>query len=89
MDVINAEAGDQTEAGRHLARSFRMQALAAETDQKKALAEIVNAGEEWLRLYPNYLNTPEGQRVRFALANAYLKQARALPQGFQPGPRQV
>jgi hypothetical protein len=79
MDVINADAGEQANAGRRLARSFRMQALAADADQKKAQAEVVNAGEEWLRLYPNYLNTPEGQSVRFALANAYLKQARALP----------
>lgn len=79
MDVINAEAGLQADAGRRLARSFRLQALAKETDQKKALAEIVSAGEEWLRLYPHYVHTPEGYEVRFQLANAYLKQARALP----------
>jgi hypothetical protein len=78
MDVINAEAGDQAEAGRRLARFFRMLALAKETDQKKALADIVSAGEEWLRLYPNHIHTPEGYGVRFELANAYRKQAQAL-----------
>ena len=78
MSSTPKRATRRKQAGAWLAPSG-MQALAAETDQKKALAEIVNAGEEWLRLYPNYLNTPEGQRVRFALANAYLKQARALP----------
>jgi hypothetical protein len=78
MDVINAEVGDQAEAGRRLARYFRLQALAKETDQKKALAEIVRSAEEWLRLYPNYVHTPEGYGVRFELANAFLNQARVL-----------
>lgn len=78
MDVINAEAGDQAEAGRRLARTFRLQALAKETDPKKALVDIVNAGEEWLRLYPNSVNSPEGCAVRFELANAYRQQAQAL-----------
>ena len=55
-----------------------LQALAKETNQKKALSDIISAGEEWLRLYPNYANTPEGCGVRFELANAYLKQAQAL-----------
>src|SRR5207302_4653758 len=70
MDVINAEAGDQAEAGRRLARYFRLQALTKETDPKKALAEIVRSAEEWLRLYPNYVHTAEGYGVRFELANA-------------------
>jgi hypothetical protein len=77
--VINAEVGDQAEAGRRLARYFRLQALTKETDQKKALAEIVRSAEEWLRLYPNYVHTAEGYGVRFELANALLQQARALP----------
>ena len=79
MDVINAEASDQAEAGRRLARYFRMLALARESDPKKGLADVVAAGEEWLRLYANYANTADGQGVRFALANAYLQQAQALP----------
>jgi hypothetical protein len=78
MEVINAEAGDQAETGRRLARYFRLQALAKMPEQKKALAEIVSAGEEWLRLYPHYLHAPEGYGVRFELATAYLKQAQAI-----------
>jgi hypothetical protein len=79
MDVINAEAGDQAEAGRRLARYFRMQALARLPDRKKALAEIVTAGEEWLHHYPHDVHTPEGYGVRFELAKAYLQQAQTLP----------
>jgi hypothetical protein len=84
MDVINADAGNQAEGGRRLARYFRMQTLAKMPDQKKALAEIVSAGEEWLRLYPQYAQTPEGNGVRFELAEAYLRQAQALSKSAGP-----
>jgi tetratricopeptide (TPR) repeat protein len=78
-----AEGAEEADAGRRLARFFRLQTLLGEGDPKKAVADIRKAGEEWLIIYPNYLNTPEGYGVRFELANAYLKQALAAKQSPQ------
>jgi hypothetical protein len=81
MDVI-AEPGEPAEAAKRLARFFRMQTLGGEgTDPKKTLLEVRKAGEEWLQLYPNHLETPEGCGVRFELALTYLKQAAGAPKG--------
>ncbi|HLJ93225.1 MAG TPA: hypothetical protein VKU02_08555 [Gemmataceae bacterium] len=78
MEVINAEAGGEADVGRRLARCFRIQALTKEADPKRAMTDVVNAAEEWLRLYPQYANTPEGYGVRFELANGYRQQAQLL-----------
>jgi len=77
-DVI-AETGDAADAARRLARYFRLQTLQGEGDPKKALAEVVKAGEEWQIIYSGYLNTPEGYGVRYELASAYLQQALLAP----------
>src|SRR5262249_11240653 len=77
-EVIAAPA-EYAEPARRLARYFRMQALLAEGDPKKALAEVRKAGEEWLVIYPNYLNTPEGYGVRFELAQTCVKLALQAP----------
>jgi hypothetical protein len=85
-DVL-AEPGEHADAARRLARYFRLRALANDPDVKKPLAEIQKAAEEWLTLYPNYVNTPEGGGVRFELANAYLQQVTSLPKPQQQAPR--
>ena len=74
-----AEPGDYAEPAKRLARYFRLQALQGDGDQKKILAEVRKAGEEWLTIYPNYVNTPEGCGVRFELAQTYVKQALVAP----------
>lgn len=89
QDVI-AEAGDHAESGRRLARYFRMETMAKDPDPKKpalTLAQIQDAGERWLNDYKKYRNSPEGQGVRFALANAYLRQALLLPATQQAQPQ--
>jgi hypothetical protein len=82
-DVI-AETGEHAEAGRRLARYFRMQTYAKDPDIRNVAGQIQQAGDEWLRIYPEYLNTWEGYGVRFELANAYLAQA-VKPQQSQRG----
>jgi tetratricopeptide (TPR) repeat protein len=80
---VIAEKGDQAEAGKRLARFFRMQALSMDVQNKKRLAEVQQAGEEWLDLYPGFVNSPEGIGVRFELANAYVEQVAAMPKTQQ------
>ncbi len=77
-DVI-AQAGEEVDTGRRLARYFRVKAIAKDVDAKNKPAEIQKAGEEWLAIYPNYLNSPEGLAVRFELADAYYEQGRKAP----------
>jgi hypothetical protein len=77
-DLIE-ESAEEAQPARRLARYFRMQTMQGEADAKKNLADIRKAGEEWLELYPNFLNTPEGYGVRFEVANAYLRQAMLAP----------
>lgn len=84
-DVSNdtSEAG---EAGRRVARYFLMQAEVRETNPKKPVATyqlVEQQGETWLNNYRKYRNTPEGQGVRFELANTYLKHALTLPANQQ------
>jgi tetratricopeptide (TPR) repeat protein/TolA-binding protein len=82
---VIGERGEYAATARRLARYFRLQTLAGDPDTKpdarRPGAEVRAAAEEWLTLYPNYLNTPEGSGVRFELAQAYLKLAAAAPKG--------
>jgi tetratricopeptide (TPR) repeat protein len=80
QQVIN-ESGDHAATARRLARYFRLQTLAGDPETKKPAGDVRQAGEEWLVLYPNYLNTPEGYGVRFELARAYSQLAAAAPKG--------
>jgi TolA-binding protein len=77
FNEVIAEPGEYAEPAKRLARYFRLQALQGDGDQKKILAEVRKAAEEWLTIYPNYVNTPEGCGVRFELAQTYVKQALA------------
>jgi TolA-binding protein len=74
MNVID-ERESAADSGRRLARYFRMGALARDVNVKNALTLVVQAGEEWLRLYPGSIDTPQGLGVRFELANAYNEMA--------------
>jgi tetratricopeptide (TPR) repeat protein len=85
-EVIAAQA-ESAEAAKRLARFFRMQTLSGDREDKKRLERVEQAGEEWLRLYPTALDTPEGFGVRFELANAYVTQAAGMPKSMQRSPR--
>ncbi|HEV3085319.1 MAG TPA: tetratricopeptide repeat protein [Gemmataceae bacterium] len=74
FNEVIAEPGEYAEPGKRLARYFRLQTLAGD-DPRKAAADIRKACEEWLIVYPNHHDTPEGYGVRFELAAAYKKQA--------------
>jgi hypothetical protein len=86
---VIAEPGEQAASARRLARFFRMQTLAKDPDLKNPLLQVQLAGEEWLRLYPQYLNSPEGCGVRFELADAYVKQVASLPKTPQRAQREA
>jgi hypothetical protein len=75
-EVMNEKAEDAAD-GRRLARYFRLAALAR--DSKNPYVPVQQAGEEWLKMYPGFLNTMEGYGVRFELANSYFDQAAAMP----------
>ena len=85
-DLI-AEAGEQAEAGRRLARYFRLQAYAKDPDVANLFTQVQQAGEEWLRIYPDYVNSWDGYGVRFELANSYLAQAAKMPKAQQNSQR--
>jgi tetratricopeptide (TPR) repeat protein len=85
-EVIAAQP-DVADAARRLARYFRMQTMAADHDDKKRLERVQAAGEEWLRLYPTALDSPEGYGVRYELATAYVTQAANVPRSQQRSPR--
>jgi TolA-binding protein len=73
---VIAEAGEQRDAARRLARYFMMQTVAGDREDKKALAKAQQQGEDWLRAYPSFSGRAEGFGVQFELANVYLQQAR-------------
>jgi len=81
---ILEEKGPETDAGKRLARYYLMVLIhrSPEPNEKTPLAEARKLGEEWLRFYPAYVNTPEGFGVRFELAEVYLEEATAAaPKG--------
>jgi hypothetical protein len=85
-DLI-ADTSEPAENGRRLARYFRMLVYPRDTDRGNPYGLVQQAGEEWLRLYPEQAHTPEGCGVRFELANAYLNQATAMPKAQQQSQR--
>ena len=87
FDVVLKLVGAETEDAKRLARYFL---FVQDTDPRKpAPPEQVQAkGEEWLKLYPNQRNSPEGLALRYALANSYLKMAQVMHKPpAQPSPK--
>lgn len=86
---VEDEVGPHAEDGKRLVLYFRLlQAKTDPGDKKEPTAEVRRLGELWLQRYGGYADTPEGQGVRFELANAYLEAAKTL-QGkakTPPGP---
>jgi hypothetical protein len=77
FDVVLKLTGPEAEDARRLARYFQF--MQGVDPRKPAPADQVQAmGEEWLKLYPNQRNTPEGQALRYALANSYMKSGQAM-----------
>jgi hypothetical protein len=71
---------------RRLARYFWMLAYRQTVDpedQKTLPEKLIAEGRSWVRDYPTYWNTPEGQGVRYLLAQTLVAQADAL------GPRRA
>jgi hypothetical protein len=67
--------------GMRLARYFQILALKETIDpaEKKTLpATIIDKATRWLTDYPGYVNTPEGQGIRYELAQVYLEQAEQM-----------
>lgn len=90
--IILAENGPHAEAAHRLVRHFQMRLARDEktTDKKTTpTAEVVRIGEDWLKRYSGHLNTPEGFAVRFELAQAYEKQAKAMAKGSTGAPTQA
>ncbi|MFN4258482.1 MAG: hypothetical protein ACK4RK_04240 [Gemmataceae bacterium] len=78
QEILRAE-GAQVEEAKRLARYFDIRLITKAIDEKNPLPKVQAACEEWLRLYPNYRDTPEGYGVRWELASALFDQAFKLP----------
>lgn len=75
-EVIDAKAPAANEARRQ-ARYFLMLALQESEDLKDRVTPMEEIGQEWLRTYRAYKNTPEGYGVRYLLADIHLGRAAA------------
>jgi hypothetical protein len=84
-DVITA-SGEPAEDAKRLARYFRLLSYALDPQVKGPAVQIQQAGEEWLRLYSDYVETSEGRAVRFEVARACLAQADGLVNGQRSSP---
>jgi hypothetical protein len=76
-DVISA-AGKETEAGKRVARYFRIRIIEEAPDPeeaKKKAQDIHDATIRWLKDYQAYVHSPEGYGVRFYLARADVELA--------------
>jgi hypothetical protein len=62
------------------------QGLAKLNDQKK-LKTLEDEAVKWLAAYPSHLNSPEGQGVRWELANCYIQEALLLGKGDLKSPK--
>jgi hypothetical protein len=73
-----AAGGRAVEPAARLARGHYLQILARRDPggkDRETLAEILKAAADWLRDYPAFRFTPEGQAVRYQLAQACRREA--------------
>lgn len=76
-EVIDAKMPAANEARRQ-AKYFRMLALQESEDLKDKVAQMEEAGLDWLKNYDrSFKNTPEGYGVRYLLAEIHLGRAAA------------
>ncbi len=76
LNTLIAEKAPESENGKRLARYFLMLTIPQVPTIKEDRTKLVQAtGEAWLKSYPTFLNTSEGDGVRFTLAQSYLGQA--------------
>lgn len=68
-----------SDSAKRMARYSSFLELAANRTGKTTPAELQKVGEDWLRLYPGHHNTPEGNRLRYQLANSFYAQADQIP----------
>jgi tetratricopeptide (TPR) repeat protein len=74
---VNEATGAAPAEGQRLARYFRLLAMKEQPDALlgDSSEKIVTSAKGWIADYPSYANTPEGQGVRFLLAEVYMGQA--------------
>lgn len=83
-DKIINETNNAAETAKRLAKYFRLQLIDKDPKYKgDPLAQIVIEGEKWRETYRAYLNSPEGNGVRYHLAEAYKDQALRIPKPQQ------
>lgn len=76
LNSLIADKAPEAETGKRLARYFLILTIPQVPTIKEDRAKLVQTtGEAWLKAYPAFVNTPEGDGVRFALAQSYLGQA--------------
>jgi len=69
-----------------LARYFSLLGMRREIDDLKVNRRLAVSAEKWLADYRADHNTPEGQGVRYLLAETYLHRALLIPKADQNGP---
>jgi hypothetical protein len=75
LQKVMDDKSPPSDAGRRLAKYVYLLLLNKDAENKNALADKVKTGEQWLKDYPTFSNTPEGIGVRYHLAEAYYEQA--------------
>jgi hypothetical protein len=75
LDRVCRAEGPATETGKRLAGYFRILLFDKDPQQKEPWGEKLKAAEEWLRRYPEAVDTPEARGVRFQLAESCLALA--------------
>jgi hypothetical protein len=77
---VMALSGPAAQPAKRWVRLFRMQSILGDVTikegAKKKLQMIEDEGVAWLKDYAAHVNSPEGQAVRFELAETYFKDAR-------------
>lgn len=84
LEALLKETSPQADVAKRQAQYFKFQAAIEDTGRRDA-ANIAKLGQEWLDAYPGSQRTAEGNRVRFEVANSYLKLAQAIPKPKTPG----
>jgi hypothetical protein len=75
--VMNSATGSDADEARRLGLAHYIRFIANDGDVKDKPAETIKLAEDWLRRYRRFANTPEGNSVRFRLAQAYAERAQA------------
>ena len=85
--LVMKQKGNAADAAKRWARYFNMQRILkdikgkladptlAKLNEQKKLKTLEDEALKWLAAYPSHVSAPEGQGVRWELANCYLQEA--------------